>query len=51
MRLWTHQPGPPLGQVLMPLSPLLAAVALVVIGVGLLFSVMGIRASLSNFPA
>ncbi len=51
MRLWTHQPGPPLGQVLMPLSPLLAAVALVVIGVGLLFSVMGIRASLSNFSS
>jgi MFS family permease len=35
----------------MPLSPLLAAVALVVIGVGLLFSVMGIRASLSNFSS
>ena len=51
MRLWTHQPGPPLGQVLMPLSPLLAAVALVVIGVGLLFSVMGIRANLSNFSS
>jgi MFS family permease len=40
-----------LGQVLMPLSPLLAAVALVVIGVGLLFSVMGIRANLSNFSS
>lgn len=51
MRLWTPQPGPPLGQVLMPLSPLLAAVALVVIGVGLLFSVMGIRANLSNFSS
>jgi MFS family permease len=35
----------------MPLSPLLAAVALVVIGVGLLFSVMGIRANLSNFSS
>ena len=51
MKLWTPQPGPPLGQVLMPLSPLLAAVALVVIGVGLLFSVMGIRANLSNFSS
>lgn len=51
MKLWTPQPGPPLGQVLMPLAPLLAAVALVVIGVGLLFSVMGIRANLSNFSS
>ena len=51
MKLWTPQPGPPLSQVLMPLSPLLAAVALVVIGVGLLFSVMGIRANLSNFSS
>lgn len=35
----------------MPVSPLLAAVALVVIGVGLLFSVMGIRAHLSAFSS
>jgi MFS family permease len=51
MSLRTPHPGPRLGQVLMPLSPLLAAVGLVVVGVGLLFSVMGIRASLSQFSS
>ncbi len=43
--------GPTTGQVLKPLSPLLAAVAMVVVGVGLLFSVMGIRANLSQFSS
>jgi len=42
---------PHLGQVLLPLSPLLAAVGMVVVGVGLLFSVMGIRAHLAAFSS
>lgn len=51
MKLWTHSTSSPLSQILMPLLPLLIGVSLVVVGVGLLFSVMGIRANLSNFSS
>jgi MFS family permease len=51
MKLWQATLGHPMGAILMPISPLLAAVALVVVGVGLLFSVMGIRANLSAFSS
>jgi MFS family permease len=43
--------GAPFGPSLLPLTSLLAGVGMLVIGVGLLFSVLGIRANLSGFSS